>query len=81
MSERTLEQALAHAEEVREHGNHHCLMCDSPQNESERKHSERYIAQLNADAYCVLLADEVKRLRVENEQLQFHLDQQFNTIP
>lgn len=72
MSERTLEQALAHAADVKQRGNNHCLMCDNPKDESERKHSEHYLAQLNADAYCVLLADEIERMRpVVEAAIQF----------
>lgn len=63
VSHRTIEQALAHAAQVREHGNDHCRMCDFPQDEGERNHAARYRAQLDADAFCVLLADEVLRLR------------------
>jgi hypothetical protein len=61
-AERTLEQALAHAENVKFHRNDHCPMCENPQNEREKNHAATYSAQLKADAYCVLLADEVERL-------------------
>lgn len=61
--ERTLEQAIAYAKAVARGGHNHCLICDEPKNEPERRHSERYLLQLNADAYCVLLNDELKRCR------------------
>ena len=67
MFERTLTAALAHAEDVKQRGNHHCLMCTAPKNDHQHQHAEAYGAQLKADAYCVILAEEIQRLRKDSK--------------
>lgn len=65
MIKRDLESALSYGAGVREHANDHCAMCESPQDEGDRKHSERYHLQYQSDVYCAILAEEVERLRKE----------------
>lgn len=70
MSTRALDDALAHADNIRGSGDDHCRMCDAPADEGERMHAKRYEEQYRSHVDLVLLAAEVARLRAESHQLR-----------